>query len=225
MNLCRSKRSGVGENHEYSQWHCTYNNGFGYLIGAPQIAIVGVGEAVIDFTDASMAVPHVLVPMPNDRPGTAVPKGVAWSVSDGVGRLSVTLDADNNRYDYGSFTFKSLAGAAIDRDSFIEIRFRNPDVDMQHTLSYAFTDADGTVKADYTRFVKNEAFGEWRIRAVRIADGGYQGRVKKAVFDPTKVYSVQIYSTGKHDGQPRTLELDYIRITREPLVEPYSEPK
>lgn len=225
LNLCRSKRSGVGENHEYSQWHCTYNNGFAYLVGAPQIAVVGVGERIIDFSDPALAVPHVLVPMPNDRPGKPVPNGVAWAIDGGIGRLTVTLDADNHRYDYGSFTFKELAGADIDRDSCIEIRFRNPDADFRHTLSYAFKQADGTVKADYTRFVKNEAFDAWRVRAVRIADGGYHGNVKKVFFDPASVHSVQIYSTGKHDGQARTLEIDYIRITREPLAEPYLEPR
>jgi hypothetical protein len=225
MNLCRNKRSGVGENHESSQWHCTYNNGFGYLIGAPQIAIVGVGERIIDFSDPSLVVPHVLIPMPNDRAGKPVDKGVAWSIEGGVGRLTVTLDSDNHRYDYGAFTFRELVGAKIDRDSYIEIRFRNPDAAFHHTLSYAFREPDGEIKADYSRFVKNESFDTWRVRAVRIADGGYQGRVKKAIFDPDSIYSVQIYSSGKHDGQARTLEIDYIRITNEPLTEPYIEPK
>jgi len=170
-------------------------------------------------------VPHVLIPMPNDRAGKPVDKGVAWSMEGGVGRLTVTLDSDNHRYDYGAFTFKELVGAKIDRDSYIEIRFRNPDAAFHHTLSYAFREPDGEIKADYSRFVKNESFDTWRVRAVRIADGGYQGRVKKAIFDPDSIYSVQIYSSGKHDGQARTLEIDYIRITNEPLTEPYIEPK
>ena len=179
MNLCRNKRSGVGENHESSQWHCTYNNGFGYLIGAPQIAIVGVGERIIDFSDPSLVVPHVLIPMPNDRAGKPVDKGVAWSIEGGVGRLTVTLDSDNHRYDYGAFTFRELVGAKIDRDSYIEIRFRNPDAAFHHTLSYAFREPDGEIKADYSRFVKNESFDTWRVGQSALPMAAIRAGVKK----------------------------------------------
>ncbi|MFA6928924.1 MAG: DUF4838 domain-containing protein [Lentisphaeria bacterium] len=224
MNICRNKRSGVGENHESSQWHCTFNNGFGYLVGAPEISIIGINETVIDFSDPETPVAQALVPMPNDRPAKVTQKGVSYEITDNSCRINVVMDKENNRYDYATFTFKSLANAQLSKDSCIEIRFRNPDAGFVHTLSYAFTGSDGKIYADYSRFVKNEAFPHWRIRAVRIADGGYTARTKKT-FEPAKTYSIQIYSSSKKDGQTRQLEIDYLRITDRPLVEPYIEPK
>ena len=93
--------------------------------------------------------------MPTDKTGPVVKEGARYEYKDGVLTLLYTLNKDNHRYDYGTFNVpmkKNVANGA----KYIEIRFRNPDEAMSHTMTWSYKDAEGKTHGDWPRVCTRE---------------------------------------------------------------------
>ena len=217
MNLCRSKLSGVGENHERSVWSCTYG-GFWVFSALPYVRIAPAGSAYDDFTDKHWSYRSFMVPMDRENKRfKPVQKGVKVIHEPGFLTLEYTFDKSNLLRDYGNFTVYKLGKQDVRGKPFVEIRFKNPDKKLNHLATYAFTATDGKRYGDYIRFCNNEEYKVFRTRKFNIATDGYNAsvRAKKGIAHPVpeKLLMFQIYSScSARDGKPRSITLDHIRV-------------
>lgn len=223
LNVCRNKWSGVGENHEYSAWFCP-SGSFMQLADTPIIRLIGTKDPkLVDFRKP-VSIEQWIQTMPGDQLGPTTRTGCRLTREAGIVTAEYTFNAGNHRYDYGNLNLSQpLAGADLREAPYLELRFRNPDADLHHTVTYAFKTADGETAADYIRFCTHESHPDWRVRAINMATDGYQAglRRKKGLPDwkPVELTYVAVYShCAKMDGQPRAIRLDYIRVTGEPLT-------
>lgn len=92
-------------------------------------------------------------------------------------------------------------------------------------ISYAFKTSDGKTQSDYYRFCQNESFPDYQIRSVNIASGGYSANKQIQAggkpFTPRELLYVAIYSNSiAHKGKPQAIQVDYLRVTKQPLKMP-----
>ena len=216
INVCRNKRSGVGEVHESSCWSCTYGS-FWNFSNMPNVTLSSKADAfAYDFTKEPKKVYIGVQTMPNDKPGKRVQEGARYEFKDGILTLYYTLTKDNFRYDYGTYTVplkKNEANGA----QFIDIRFRNPDEAISHTITWSYTDAEGKKHGDWMRFCHHEKHTDWRVRTIDTLNDGNGAVTRKRKGQPPlpeakSLDVLQIYSSPKRDGKERHIDIDYIRF-------------
>ena len=147
----------------------------------------------------------------------ATQKGCKVTHKPGELTLEYTFNKDNMLRDYGSFTVHKLTKADLKDKPVVEIRFKNPDKQLNHLATYSFIAADGKRYGDYVRFCNNEEYKEFRTRKINLAKDGYAAslRAKKGIAHPVpvKLNSFQIYSSSPaRDGKARSITFDYIRV-------------
>ncbi len=218
LNVCRNKYSGVGENRERSAWNCPFGN-FWNFNNMPTVRLIGKDDVYMEDFVKPVYHGQTVQTRPDDKYGPLVQKGCRKEMKNGIMTLFYQFDESNHRYDHGIYTPGSLSKPIpLNGARFIEIRFRNPDAGLSHTITWSYKDASGKQRGDWMRFCNNEAHPEWRIRKFDIANDGHnaQQRTKKGETnpDPTEIIGIQIYSTPLRDNIERHIDLDYIRVTK-----------
>ena len=217
MNVCRNKYSGVGENRERSVWSCTYG-GFWAFGQLPYLRIVSDGTAFDDFTDNHWSYKTRMIPMDRENKRfDATQKGCKVIHKPGELTLEYTFDKDNLLRDYGNFNVYKLGKADMKGKPCVEIRFKNPDKNLNHLATYSFIASDGKRYGDYIRFCNNEEYKDFRTRKFNVATDGQRGRMraKQGIAQPVpvKLNTLSIYSSSPaRDGKKRTFTLDYVRV-------------
>ena len=215
LNVCRNKKSGVGETHELSCWSCTYGT-FWNFENMPRVTLSSRADAFAEDFSKEKKVYIGVRTMPNDKTGPVVKEGARYEYKDGVITLLYTLTKDNQRYDYGTFNVpmkKNVANGA----KYIEIRFRNPDEAMSHTMTWSYKDAEGKTHGDWARFCTSEKHTDWRIRTIDVLNDGWGAKTRKEKGQPPlpevqTLQGISIYSNSKHDGKERGIDVDYVRF-------------
>ncbi len=215
LNVCRNKKSGVGEVHELSCWNCTFGS-FWNFANMPSVTLSAKADAFAeDFTKENKSYIGVRT-MPNDKAGPMIKEGARYEYKDGVISLFCKLTKDNYRYDYGSFNVPMKKNVA-DGAKFIDIRFRNPDETVTHTITWSYMGVDGNTYGDWMRFCHYEKHSDWRVRTIDILNDGYGAQTRKKdgkepLPEAQSLQSIQIYSSPKHDGVEHKIDIDYVRF-------------
>ena len=217
MNICRNKRSGVGQNYEQSCWIPVYGN-FHNVMSLPAIRMVGRGDAALeDFSSAAQCSIRRYVTVN----GKDKPENDLCRVVNENGELQVFITYPEDVKSYGALHLSALKGADLERARTVEIRFRSPDPTLTHMASWSYLGKDGKSHSDWFRFSDREIHENFSIRSFDIARDGYNAK-QRAVknlppFEPVKLNFFAIYTrTNKRDGSERSYVLDYVRVTENP---------
>jgi uncharacterized protein DUF4838/cellulose/xylan binding protein with CBM9 domain len=226
FNLCRGKRSGVGENREFSQWGTTYGS-FGNTKAMPKAYIIRneVGSRRIFNGAAPASLNLQFMLFTKDFPsGKRVKKFCAVEQKEGYTAWKIDFPAPEIlSKNYGMLYLPGAVNTDIKGMSFCEIRFRNPDQNISITAVYVFQAADGKKYSDYFRLSSNESFPKWRVRSFNIQTDGYRAKKDidsggKGFPKPEKITYFALYSGSKGSKDKKAeIDIDYIRFTSSPI--------
>ena len=218
MNICRSKRSGVGQNYEQSCWIPVYGN-FHNVMHLPAVLMVGKGDAALeDFTSRGRVSLSRIVQVKGKKPKAA--KDLCRMDSQN-GELQVFITYPKNENSYGNLNLSGLNGANLEKARTVEIRFKSPDPELIHMATWSYLGKDGKTHSDWIRFSAKEIHSNFSIRTFDVARDGYNAKQralkKLPPFDPAELTYFAIYTrSGKRDGKERSYTLDYVRVTEHP---------
>ncbi|MBQ6472368.1 MAG: DUF4838 domain-containing protein [Victivallales bacterium] len=217
MNVCRSKRSGVGQSHEQSCWIPVYGN-FHNVMDLPAIVMVGKGDAALeDFASANKVFLSRIVTV-DGKPKSA--KDLC-RLNNENGELQVFITYPEGPNFYGNLHLTRLEGAELENARTIEIRFRSPDPSLDHMACWSYVGKDGKNHSDWHRFSSREIHENFSIRTFDVARDGHNARQREVKglpsFEPVTLNYFAIYTyCNKRDGSERSYVLDYVRVTGNP---------
>ena len=161
FNICRNKKSGVGENHELSQWVPTYGS-FCNTGAMPKIYIIGIEPGYRAIFDGTGKVPldlHFMLYTNQTPNGKAVKEGCSTELKDGHLVWEINYPVPEIMYkNHAILYFPKAKDTDVSTSPFCEMRFRNPDLLIGVSASYTFKAADGKDYSDYFRLSNNESF-------------------------------------------------------------------
>ena len=217
MNICRNKRSGVGQNYEQSCWIPVYGN-FHNVMNLPAIRLVGKGDpALEDFSSAGKCFLSRSVTVK----GKEKPAKDLCRLADENGELQVFITFPKEVRSYGNLHLPRLEGANLENARTVEIRFKSPDPSLDHMACWSYLGKDGKPHSDWFRFSVREIHANFSIRTFDLMRDGYNAK-KRAInklppFEPAKLTYFAIYTRSiKRDGLEHSYVLDYVRITANP---------
>ena len=133
---------------------------------------------------------------------------------DGLLILHYTRNENNNKNDYGSFTFGLASRLDLKGSNVLEMRYRVPQSGISNRLTWTYADEKGKLYGDWINIPAGD--NDWQTLTVELDKGGYNGKKRaaagKPMQKPAKLVTFQIYSTPKQDGTERSIEIDYFRI-------------
>lgn len=217
LNICRSKRSGVGQNHEQSCWIPVYGN-FHNVMDLPAIRLVGKGDPALE--DFSVRGKVFISRVVTVKGKTKSAKDLC-RLENQNGELQVFITYPENVNSYGNLYLPGLNGADLENARTVEIRFKSPDPELIHMATWSYLGRDGKNHSDWIRFSAKEIHTNFSIRTFDLARDGHnakQREIKKLPpFEPVKLTYFAIYTrSGKRDGKERSYTLDYVRVTANP---------
>lgn len=226
FNVCRNKRSGVGENHEASQWGTTYGS-FCNTNAMPRIYITGDETGYRETFDGT-AKPPVSLSFnffTKDSKEAKNLKDVCFSeIKEGYLVWKINYPTPEVMYkDYAILYFPKAKDTDVSKSLFCETKFRKPDALVGLTAAYAFQAEDGKTYSDYFRLSQNESFPKWRIRSFNIQTDGYNARKKIekegiSLPKPEKLIYFALYSSsGAKEEYKGEIDIDYVRFTSYPI--------
>lgn len=226
FNLCRNKKSGVGENHELSQWGTTYGS-FCNTKTMPLIYLIGNEPGYCEPFDGNVKVPMDLSfklftkekqepELLKDNCSTEFKEGyLVWKVNYPLPELL--------HKNYAILYFPKAKGTDISASPFCEVKFRNPDSFINLQVVYSFQGTDGKNYSDYFRISFNESFPKWRVRSFNIQTDGVATRKKMekegiTLPKPEKLIYLALYSNSSAKSEYKgEIDIDYIRFTSFPI--------
>ena len=217
MNICRNKRSGVGQNYEQSCWIPVYGS-FHNVMDLPAIRLVGKGDAALeDFVTTKKCSIRRNVTVNGKEKAE---KDLCRLVNEN-GELQVFITFPEGVTQYGNLHLSALEGADLEKARTIEIRFRSPDPTLTHMACWSYLGKDGKNHSDWIRFSDREIHENFSIRSFDVALDGHNAKQmeikKQPPFEPVKLIYFAIYTrTNKRDGSERSFVLDYVRVTENP---------
>ncbi len=233
FNLCRNKYSGIGENHERSQWTPTGGN-YQTTKLCGKIIFAAPGEFVENFSgnlakDCAFGFNHC-VSTPEGKtkklPNAEEKKRNTSIIKNGVLEWSVNFPTDKKRLrkNYAYLTFRKAGDIDITGSQWCEIKFLNPNSDVSLTLVYGYIGTDGKKYADYCKISNKDGSSKWMVKTIDFTKDGVRAvkqRMNGGKFaPPEKLLYLQIYANcyPEKDGAMRTVDFDYIRITGHPFA-------
>ena len=217
MNICRSKRSGVGQSYEQSCWIPVYGN-FHNVMHLPAIQLVGKGDAALeDFSQpGKVFISRYVTDKGKDKPTKELCR-----MEQANGELQVFITYPASVKSYGSLNLTSLNGANLENARTVEIRFKSADPSLVHMACWSFIGKDGKSYADWFRFSEHEVHPAFSIRTFDVARDGHNAKrraIKKLPpVEPVKLTYFAIYThCNQRDNSERSYALDYVRITENP---------
>ena len=217
LNICRNKRSGVGQNYEQSCWIPVYGN-FHNVMGLPAVRLVGKGDAALeDFSSANKSFLSRVVTV---RGKQKTAKDLC-RLSNKNGELDIFITYPKDVKSFGNLYLPKLKGADLEKARLIEIRFRSPDPALSQMACWSYVGKDGKAHSDWIRFSSKEVHSGFSIRSFDVARDGHNAKqraIKKLPpFEPVKLTYFAIYThSTKQDGKERSYALDYVRVTENP---------
>ncbi len=224
MNVCRNKFSGVTQNHERSCWIPVYST-YWNVVDLPAIRLVGQNDSAIeDFSGPSKNAYVSFSITDNEGKAKSLKSGCSTLLNQGALDVSYTFPEAGAGKAHGNLLLTGLNEAALENNSQIELRFKNPEAVLTQMAVFSFLAKDGKTYSDWLRFSLAEQHEEYRVRSFNPArDGHHASRRAKAGKEqpePVKLTYFAIYThLTKRDTKEHNFSLDYVRITTNPLAE------
>ncbi len=222
FNLCRNKKSGVGESHEISQWGSTYGS-FCNTEAMPKIYIIGSEPGYRAIFDGTEKVPldlHFMLYTNKTPNGEATKEGCSTELKEGHLAWKVNYPVPEIMYkNHAVLFFPKAKDTDVSTSPFCEVRFRNPDSLIYVQAVYAFKATDGKTYTDYFRLSSNDSFPKWRVRSFNMRTDGVNARMKGITLpQPEKLSYFAVYSgAGAKCDYKGEIDIDYVRFTSSPI--------
>jgi Domain of unknown function (DUF4838)/Carbohydrate family 9 binding domain-like len=225
FNLCRNKKSGMGEDHEASQWIPTSGNfhrveGFGTISGGRQpYFIEAFDKPNAKYPGCSYQHKYKVQ---NKAGGTTRkaanrPENVSCKTKDGKLIIDATFLPAPDIIDRISFRPHKVAKIPIGDKTRMQIKVKSSIPVIQFLLGYSYKDIAGKKCQDYIKIRTAEA-DAWLVKSFDLRDDG-QYAPKRAKdnkrFGVPKIFSgMTIYISGHKFTKktPFKFEIDYIRL-------------
>ncbi|MBU0478451.1 DUF4838 domain-containing protein [bacterium] len=228
FNLCRNKRSGVGENHELSQWTPTCRNfnkpkDFGKILFTEQSPFFETFSGPEE--NYSFAFYRAINTPDGIKPDYSEGYRNWHKATNDILLWKVTFPANKKQCKAEFFFNKAVKDINVSNSPWCELRFCNTYKDVGITAVYSYEGIDGKKYTDSFRISSQEGSPKWRVKVFNFAKDGVRAKKakridKKDYASPLKLTYFAIYlscSCSKKEEVIRHIELDYIRITNHPI--------
>ncbi len=227
FNICRNKKSGVGEDHEASQWVPTSGNfhrtdAFGTITGGCLPYFV---EGFDKSTPNQSGCKYQHNYQTQNKAGgttrqvTNRPENVNCQVKDGKLIINATFLPAPNIVDRISFRPPSVAKIPIGDKTQMQIKVKSSIPAIQFLLGYSYKDISGKKCQDYIKIRTAEA-GAWLVKSFDLRDGGQyapkRAKANKRFGIPKTFKGMTLYISGHKFTKktPFTFEIDYIKLKK-----------
>jgi Domain of unknown function (DUF4838)/Carbohydrate family 9 binding domain-like len=223
FNICRNKKSGIGEEHEASQWvptsgsfHRTEAFGTMKKMGKP-LFIETFGKTGMKLGSCKYQQRYKV----KTKSGASVKKecflqeNISYTIKDGKLSINAICLPTPDITDRMSFAVKGIAGVEIGDKTRLQIKLKSSKPGVLLLAGYAYEDTEGEKCRDY---VKIRTADGWLVKSFDLRDGGQYApkRIKENKrFGVPKIFKgMTIYiDAGKFKKKtPFKLEVDYIKL-------------
>ncbi|MCF6175963.1 MAG: DUF4838 domain-containing protein [Victivallaceae bacterium] len=225
FNICRNKKSGVGENHEASQWVPTSGNfhrtdAFGTLVGGRQPFFV----KAFDKTNANYpGARYSHKYKAQNRAGATInkatfkPGNISCIVKDGKLIINATFLPVRDIVDRISFRPAKMTSIPVGDKTRMQIKVKSSIPSIQFLLGYSYEDINGKKCTDYIKIRTAEA-NEWLVKSFDLRDDGQyapkRAKTNQRFGIPKTFKGMTIYISGHKftKNTPFKFEIDYIKL-------------
>jgi hypothetical protein len=221
FNICRSKNSGIAENHEMQQWVPTlkkYNDtkNFG------KVLFVSNEEFREEFNSENKRwiFSYARTIYENGKASNiSAVKEVSKNYKDGFLEWGINFQQNKTKKDHAAIKLSNPGKIDVKNKAWVELRLRNPNKDVHLILAYNYVGVDGKMHNDWLRIDDKSSSPKWKIRAYNLTTDGYF--VKKSHSElpmPAKLVYLAVYAQAFPETEcKRFVEVDYIRVTDNPV--------
>jgi hypothetical protein len=225
FNLCRNKKSGMGEDHEASQWVPTSGNfhrveGFGTISGGRQPYLIeAFDKPNAKYPGCGYQHKYKVQNKAGatTRQATNRPENVKCKVKDGKLIINATFLPAPDIVDRISFRPQKVAKIPVGDKTRMQIKVKSSIPSIQFLLGYSYKDIDGKKCQDYIKIRTAEA-DAWLVKSFDLRDGGQyapkRAKENKRFGVPKTFNGMTIYISGQKFTKktPFKFEIDYIRL-------------
>jgi Domain of unknown function (DUF4838)/Carbohydrate family 9 binding domain-like len=223
FNICRNKKSGVGEDHEASQWVPTSGNyhrseSFGTIKrNSKPLFTESFGKPNIKLASCKYQQRYKV----KTKTGVStlkkrfLPKNINYTIKDGKLNINAICLPTPDITDRMSFVIKGIAGVALKDKTNLQIKLKSSKPGVVLIIGYAYEDTKGKKCRDYVRI--HTADG-WLVKSFDLRDGGQyapkRAKENKRFGVPKTFKGMTIYiDAGKFKKKtPFKLEVDFIKL-------------
>lgn len=225
FNLCRNKKSGMGEDHEESQWVPTSGNfhrtdAFGTITGGrPAYFIETFDKTNAKYPGCRYQHSYNVSNKAGEttKKSVSCPANVSCKVKDGKLIINATFLPAPNIADRISFRPQKVVKIPIGDKTRLQIKVKSSIPNIQFLLGYSYKDINGKKCQDYIKIRTAEA-NAWLVKSFDLRDGGQyapkQTKANKRYGVPKIFNGMTLYISGHKFTKktPFKFEIDYIKL-------------